>query len=715
MLVSMAAYTGSNWNWNETPVYAVAPGWNRDITFDIATPTWKNSSSGWRNEVSLPDAADVHRLVLKFFISQAVSGSLFIDNIRLSKLAPVKKADVKLEIKSVTSNLDDSLISEVMIGRLGEFLDICHESGIGVIPTLIVGHMSGQNWDVSWRGDRSLYTDPEVVGAFELLCTCVAGRCRDHPALRGWILSNEMPLYGGPGERSGVAAWVGRLAEAIRKVDSVHPIGIGDGAWGPEISGRENGFALDEIAPAADFLGPHTYPVERDTLRHSFTASSLVAALRRYGKPCILEEFGCSSNHAGDDAAAAYYRTCLHSTLLAGARGALGWCYSDFDLPTQEPYSHHPFELSFGVTRADGTLKPAGLELAEFARLVRRVEADQGQVRDPEVGVVVPSYYHVDYPFSWEDRDTMRAIMLEAHVLARCAGVRANFVREDADPLRVGEKRLIMAPSTQKLTAPYWKRIEEYVRAGGTFYCSYFAGAVPVHVGMWIPNFERLFGCRHRLTYGLVDSPPDPVDVEFARGFGDIAPGTSWMLAPEGSWPGKTYCPVEPTSAQVIASDQGGWPVLLKNALGEGTVYFCTHPIEYYLAAAADSRSYAECAAIYRAVFREAGLAEGWEFRPRKLRCGTGVETSVLTTRDPDTCIIWAVNHLWQPVDGEISPRDSQGGVWTAEDYSTGKRLGTFTARAGLKVTIEGKSALVIRVKQMERRCAAAAPPRGCV
>lgn len=112
MLVSMAACTGSNWNWNETPVYAVAPGWNRDITFEIATPTWKNSSSGWRNEVGLPDAADVHRLVLKFFISQAVSGSLFIDNIRLSKLAPVKKADVKLEIKSVTSNLDDSLIME---------------------------------------------------------------------------------------------------------------------------------------------------------------------------------------------------------------------------------------------------------------------------------------------------------------------------------------------------------------------------------------------------------------------------------------------------------------------------------------------------------------------------------------------------------------------------------------------------------------------------
>lgn len=54
----------------------------------------------------------------------------------------------------------------------------------------------------------------------------------------------------------------------------------------------------------------------------------------------------------------------------------------------------------------------------------------------------MPSFYHIDYPFSWEDRDAMRPIMLEAYVLIGCAGVRTNFIREDADPLRVGEKRL---------------------------------------------------------------------------------------------------------------------------------------------------------------------------------------------------------------------------------------------------------------------------------
>lgn len=58
-----------------------------------------------------------------------------------------------------------------------------------------------------------------------------------------------------------------------------------------------------------------------------------------------------------------------------------------------------------------------------------------------------------------------------------------------------------MAPSTQKLTAPYWKQTEEYVRAGGTFYCSYSAGAVPVHIGMWIPSSDGLFGCRRQVCF----------------------------------------------------------------------------------------------------------------------------------------------------------------------------------------------------------------------
>ena len=49
-------------------------------------------------------------------------------------------------------------LDERMVARLKDFLDAHVEVSLGTIPTLIVGHMSGENWDPSWRRQRNLYT-----------------------------------------------------------------------------------------------------------------------------------------------------------------------------------------------------------------------------------------------------------------------------------------------------------------------------------------------------------------------------------------------------------------------------------------------------------------------------------------------------------------------------------------------------------------------------
>ncbi len=38
-----------------------------------------------------------------------------------------------------------------VVDRFSDFLDAHVETGVGTIPTFIVGHMSGQNWDPAWR------------------------------------------------------------------------------------------------------------------------------------------------------------------------------------------------------------------------------------------------------------------------------------------------------------------------------------------------------------------------------------------------------------------------------------------------------------------------------------------------------------------------------------------------------------------------------------
>ena len=55
-------------------------------------------------------------------------------------------------------------IDEKLAARFADFLDRHVEQGLATIPTFIVGHMSGENWDPGWRNGRHLYEDVWMVG-----------------------------------------------------------------------------------------------------------------------------------------------------------------------------------------------------------------------------------------------------------------------------------------------------------------------------------------------------------------------------------------------------------------------------------------------------------------------------------------------------------------------------------------------------------------------
>ena len=47
-------------------------------------------------------------------------------------------------------------LDQEMVERLADFLDGHAEAGMATVPTFIVGHMSGENWDPAWRQGRDL-------------------------------------------------------------------------------------------------------------------------------------------------------------------------------------------------------------------------------------------------------------------------------------------------------------------------------------------------------------------------------------------------------------------------------------------------------------------------------------------------------------------------------------------------------------------------------
>lgn len=474
-------------------------------------------------------------------------------------------------------------IDETYVARYAQFLDICEEVGIATIPTFIVGHMSGENWDVAWRNGRDLYADGWALAQQAFFVRETVSRLKDSPAITGWLLSNEVPIYGGQTTAEMGRSWAQLLVQAVRAAGATQPVSTGDGAWGIEVTGQDNGFRLREIARSVDFIGPHAYPTNNDAVRQHLLAA-FNCELCHVGKPVVLEEFGVSSDFTSDKHAGDYYRQVLHTTLLAGAVGWLAWNNTDFDLVHQDPYRHHPFELHFGITTTSGTPKAPLLELQQFGQALDRIDIARCRRSPTDVAVIIPSYFDTDYPFTSQDeRSTIRNILLQTYVVTREADMGAAFVRElDGVP----QARLILLPSTKQLTGPTWEELERRAIEGATVYVSYFPGATGGHRGLWHPFFNRFFGIEHQLRYGLVNSIEEKqITFSFESDFGTIAVGEQLSFVAAGNENGRAFLPCIPTEARVIASDMHGNPALLERAVGKGRIVLCTYPLEYFAAA----------------------------------------------------------------------------------------------------------------------------------
>ncbi len=92
---------------------------------------------------------------------------------------------------------EPDVIDEDMAARFADFLDLHAEQDMSTVPTFIVGHMSGENWDPAWRAGRDLYSDVWMVGRQAWFAAEMVRRFGAHLAVAGWLVSNEMPIYGG--------------------------------------------------------------------------------------------------------------------------------------------------------------------------------------------------------------------------------------------------------------------------------------------------------------------------------------------------------------------------------------------------------------------------------------------------------------------------------------------------------------------------------------
>ena len=479
-------------------------------------------------------------------------------------------------------------VDEELCGRFADFLAAHRENALTTIPTFIVGHMSGENWDPAWRGGRNLYTDVWFVNRQAWYIKTLTAKFAADPAIAGWLITNEMPIYGGEAGRADVSAWAELMVNAVRAGGGHQPVSIGDGAWGIETTGHDNGFSAVELGEFVDFTGPHVYRMESDAIRQHLKAAFVCELADVGGRPVVMEEFGLSSDFTSPDNAGHYYRQLLHTTLLAGATGWIAWNNTDYDaLLGQRPYSHHPFELHFGITSSSGEPKPPLLELAQFAKTLADVDILRCERREVQAALVVPSYLAADYPFTTESE---RALIVrtseQSYVAAREADLAVGVVREAADGGLPGGYGLYLLPSVKALTGPSWSAVPGLARAGATVYASYCAGESASQRGPWWIYTEEIFGVSRDLAYGLNDPiVDDVVELTFSADLGSLHARDMLRFKVAGNTQARAFLPVVATDGVVVATDAHGNPAIVVKQHGSGQTVLCTYPIEYLAAA----------------------------------------------------------------------------------------------------------------------------------
>ena len=207
-------------------------------------------------------------------------------------------------------------VDEEQLTHLGGVLDLAAERDLLLMPTLIVGLMSGPCWMPRWTmsGDRNnrpavyvvddavspnkprdLYgADAAIFEAQRMLVRTVVRRFHQHPAIWGWDLCNEISLVQRPDTEAG-EHWLRTLTADVHAIDRAHPVTAG--FLVSPVEGK--GFRL-ESHRLVDVASEHAYPLY-DVSSHGPTDVDYVGRrIERMreaaGLPVLLAEFGMSIN-----------------------------------------------------------------------------------------------------------------------------------------------------------------------------------------------------------------------------------------------------------------------------------------------------------------------------------------------------------------------------------------------------------------------------------
>lgn len=458
-----------------------------------------------------------------------------------------------------------------MLERLASFVALVERAGLRLQLAMLVGHMSGQNWPPRWLDDpAAVYEREDLLRAQQLLVRAVVERVRSSPAIEAYALTSEYPHFTGGVASGAVRRWAARLHGAAKELDPDRAVTLGDGAW--YVLGQVNGFAPTH---AQDAVGPHLYlsDTDADRLVAGYGLAVATAGAVAGERPVWLEEFGAPHTVFGEDEVAEWAGRVALEARLQGATRVCWWCATDVELPATDPYRHHPFEMRFGLLRADRSPRPVAATLREA--LERPLPSL------PEAGLLVPSWLlrPEEHPFTDRPVDLALRALRTSYAALRSLGYLPRVVLEGDLASRPGAvPDPLVAPAVQKLLAPTWEALERF---GGRLLFSYLHGTQFAQ-GTWTHRPGPFFGGVPHNRFGLPETSPtrlvlDDGELDLPKAWEPFV-GTPLLL--------------EPVEAEVKARDDQGRPMWVRVGRRDLLLY----PVE------AVAESPAQVEPIYRAM-----------------------------------------------------------------------------------------------------------------
>lgn len=456
-------------------------------------------------------------------------------------------------------------VDEVMVQRFRTMAQIAGENGLELIVSLLTGWMSGLMLVPPALAGRNLITDPFALKWEVRFLRAMVRALKDCPAIVMWEAGNECNAFG-PSNREEGWLWTSLITTTIRAEDPTRPIASGLHGITPgndtDFSGARDMWTIQGQGENCDYVTGHPYPfsvsktpARVDRYRSMRTAFQAAVESRFYGdiagKPGFVEEIGAwSTGGCCHETKALFIRNSMFNCWAHNSSHFLWWCGFEHSVLPYPPYDWSTMERELGLFDERMRPRPVALEMKIFSQLMDSLPFRELPPFRKDAVCLLSRGQSYDKCL----RNEWSTFMLAKH-----CGFDIEFAYAGHS---IPDSGCYIVPG---ITSDQWMFDSELgavlarVRNGATMFIS-IDDTMPT-------RFRELFGCR------VIDreARTAPAQVMLGDGVFSIAAPYRMILQPE--------------DCEVLATEDGGNPVMVRSEYGRGQIFLLTLPLELHLGA----------------------------------------------------------------------------------------------------------------------------------